>query len=65
VDVNNTLGGFDGKFRLDKVTTFSWQALATRSRRPFFYAEQGKTLDRYENGFIYARLQQQRSPFRP
>jgi hypothetical protein len=54
VDTNNALGGFDGKFRLDKLTTFSWQVLGTRSRRPFFYAEQGKILDRYENGFIYA-----------
>jgi len=54
VDTNNVLGGFDGRFRLDKVTTFSWQALGTRSRRQFFFPEQGKTLDRNENGFIYA-----------
>ncbi len=53
VDVNNLLGGFDGKYRLDKVTTFSWQVLGTRSRRPFFYPDQGKVIDRYENGFIY------------
>jgi len=54
VDTNNLLGGFDGRFRLDKITTFSWQVLATRSRRPFFFSEQGQTLDRNENGFIYA-----------
>lgn len=54
VDTNNMLAGFDGKFRLDKVTTFSWQALGTRSRRQFFFPEQGKALDRRENGFIYA-----------
>jgi hypothetical protein len=54
VDTNNALAGFDGKFRIDKITTFSWQALATRSRRPFFFPEQGTTLDRRENGFIYA-----------
>jgi hypothetical protein len=54
VDTNNVLGGFDGKFRVNKVTTFSWQVLGTRSRREFFFPEQGKTLDRNENGFIYA-----------
>jgi hypothetical protein len=54
VDTNNLLGGFDGRFRLDKITTFSWQVLGTRSRREFFFPEQGKTFDRNENGFIYA-----------
>lgn len=54
VDTSNALGGFDGKFRVNKLTTFSWQVLGTRSRRQFFFPEQGKTLDRYENGFIYA-----------
>src|SRR5713101_6399059 len=29
VDKYNELGGFDGRFRLDKQTTFSWQVLAT------------------------------------
>src|SRR5438132_4553399 len=54
VDQYNELGGFDGRFRLDKQTTFSWQVLATRSRRSFFFPEQGQSLDRRENGFIYA-----------
>jgi hypothetical protein len=54
VDRYNELGGFDGRFRIDKVTTFSWQVLATHTRRPFFFPEEGKTLDRKENGFIYA-----------
>jgi hypothetical protein len=54
VDINNDLAGFDGRFRLDKLTTFSWQVLGTRSRRPFFYPEKGQVLDRRENGFIYA-----------
>jgi len=54
VDVYNELAGFDGRFRIDKQKTFSWQALGTRSRRPFFFPEEGKTLDRRENGFIYA-----------
>ena len=54
VDVKNLLGGFDGRFRLDKQTTFSWQALGTSTRSFFFYPDQGKVLDRRENGFIYA-----------
>lgn len=54
VDRYNELAGFDGRFRLDKQTVFSWQVLGTRSRRQFFFPEQGKTLDRRENGFIYA-----------
>ena len=54
VDENNVVGGFDGKFRVDKLTTFSWQVLGTRSRNQFFFPEQGQTLDRRENGFIYA-----------
>ncbi len=30
VDRYNKLGGFDGRFRLNKQSTFSWQALGTR-----------------------------------
>jgi hypothetical protein len=54
VDTYNELAGFDGRFRLDKQKTFSWQALGTHSRQAFFFPEAGKTLDRRENGFIYA-----------
>jgi hypothetical protein len=54
VDTYNVLGGFDGRFRVNQQTTFSWQALGTRSRRQFFFPEPGQTLDRRENGFIYA-----------
>jgi hypothetical protein len=54
VDSYNELGGFDGRFRLDKQTTFSWQVLGTHTRQNFFFPEQGQTLDRKENGFIYA-----------
>ena len=54
VDTYNQLAGFDGRFRIDKTKTFSWQALGTRSRRRFFFPEQGARLDRRENGFIYA-----------
>ncbi len=54
VDTYNELGGFDARFRIDKVTTFSGQFLVTHSRRNFFFPEEGKRLDRKENGFIYA-----------
>ena len=54
VDVYNELGGFDSRFRINKQTTFTAQALVTRSRNFFFYPDQGQTLDRRENGFIYA-----------
>jgi len=54
VDTYNQLGGFDGRFRLDKQTTFSWQVLGTRSRNVFFFPEEGRTRDAVENGFIYA-----------
>jgi len=54
VDTKNALGGFDGRFRVDKTTTFSWQALATSSRRNFFFPDQGQFLDRRKNAFIYA-----------
>ncbi len=37
VDTYNQLAGFDGRFRIDKTKTFSWQALGTRSRRRFFF----------------------------
>src|SRR6266851_2176458 len=54
VDRYNELGGFDSRFRVNKQTTFSAQALLTRTRRPFFYPDEGEVLDRSENGFIYA-----------
>src|SRR5215813_2334335 len=54
VDVYNELAGFDSRFRINKQTTFSVQALVTHSRHPFFYPDEGGTFDRTENGFIYA-----------
>lgn len=54
VDRYNELGGFDGRFRIDKQTTFSWQALATHSRRVFFFPDEGGSFDRKKNAFIWA-----------
>jgi hypothetical protein len=53
VDTYNELGGVDGRFRLDKQTTFSWQVLGTHSRNIFFYPDEGVARDSVENGFIY------------
>ena len=54
VDQYNELGGFDSRFRINKQTTFSAQALVSRSRHQFFFPFNGGTRDREENGFIYA-----------
>ena len=54
VDQYNELGGFDTRLRVNKQTTFSAQALVTRTRRNFFYPDVGQTLDRAQNAFIYA-----------
>jgi hypothetical protein len=36
IEKHNQLGGFDGRFRLDPQTTFSFQVLGTTSRRYFY-----------------------------
>jgi hypothetical protein len=54
VDRYNELGGFDGRFRFNKQTTFGWQVLGTRSRNLFFFPEEGVTKDTRQNGFIYS-----------
>ncbi len=54
VDQYNEVGGFDAKLRINKKTAFTAQALATHSRKNFFYPDLGQSLDRAENGFIYA-----------
>jgi len=54
VDQYNHLGGFDGRFRIDKQTTFSFQVLGIISRHDFFFPDEGATFNRKRNGFIYA-----------
>jgi hypothetical protein len=54
VDKYNELGGFDGRFRIDKQTTFSWQVLGTHSRHVFFFPEEGQFRDSKQNGFSYS-----------
>jgi hypothetical protein len=54
IDRYNHVAGFDGRFRLNKTTTLSAQALGSVTHRPFFYPEEGVTDDRREKGMAYA-----------
>ena len=54
IEKRNDLGAVDGRFRLDKQTTFSFQLLGTTSRNFFFDPEQGKSNYRTGNGLGYA-----------
>ncbi len=54
VDRYNTTAGFDGRYRFNKTTVLLAQVLGSVTNRPFFYAEEGKTFDRREQGLAYA-----------
>lgn len=54
IDKHNQVLGFDGRFRLDKQTTFTFQTLGTTSRNFFFNPNEGETRYRTGNGFGYA-----------
>jgi hypothetical protein len=53
IEKHNQVLGFDGRFRLDKQTTASFQVLGTTSRNFFFDADEAKTRYRTGNGFAY------------
>ncbi|HEU4597717.1 MAG TPA: DUF5916 domain-containing protein [Pyrinomonadaceae bacterium] len=53
VDHHNHTAGVDGRFRLDKMTTFTFQLLGTNSRTPFFDPERDAVLDEQRGGFGY------------
>ena len=53
IEQHNQVGGFDGRFRLNKQATFSFQVLGTASRRNFYDPDQDKNLYRTGNGFGY------------
>ena len=53
LEKHNQLGGFDGRFRLDTKTTFSFQVLGTTSRRLFYDPDQDQDRYRTGNGFGY------------
>jgi hypothetical protein len=54
VNRNNYLGGFDGRFKLDKQTTVEFQVLGTNARRCDFAADPVNDTCRTFNGFAYA-----------
>src|SRR5262249_13839386 len=54
VDKHNEVGGLDGRFRLNKQTTVSFQTLGTTSRNFFFDPNDGVTRYRPGNGFGYS-----------
>ena len=53
IDKHNDVLGVDGRFRLDKKTTLTFQALGTTSRNFFFDPNDGETRYRTGNGFGY------------
>lgn len=54
IQKHNHVGGFDGQFRLNPQTVFSFQALGTNSRRFFFDPDTGRAPYRTGNGFGYS-----------
>src|SRR5829696_9253620 len=54
IDKHNQVLGIDGRFRLDKQTTWTFQTLGTTSRNFFFDPNDGETRYRTGNGFGYA-----------
>lgn len=50
---HNYLGGFDGRFKLDQKTLFTFQALGTNSKRRFYDPVLDKNVYRSGNGFAY------------
>jgi Carbohydrate family 9 binding domain-like/Domain of unknown function (DUF5916) len=53
IEKHNQLFAIDGRFRLDKQTTTTFQLLGTTSRNFFFDADDGETRYRTGNGFGY------------
>jgi hypothetical protein len=53
IEKHNQLGGFDGRFRLDPQTVFTFQVLGTSSRRFFYDPDQDKNIYRTGNAFRY------------
>jgi hypothetical protein len=54
VDKHNEVGGFDGRFRLNKITTLDFQLLGTTSHRFFYEPELDKNVYRAGNAFGYS-----------
>ncbi len=53
IDKYNHVAGFDTRWRLNKTTTFTAQALGSVSSQPFFYPDEAIRDDRQEKGMVY------------
>ena len=53
IEKHNQVLGIDGRFRLDKQTTLTFQTIGTTSRNFFFDADDGETRYRTGNGLGY------------
>lgn len=53
IEDHNSVAGFDGRFRLDPKTTFTFHVVGTTSRRPFFSPEINDNIYRTGNGLGY------------
>ncbi len=56
IEKHNHLGGIDGRFKLNQQAVFSFQALATNSRRYFYSPDEDKNIFRTGNGFGYVAV---------
>ncbi len=50
---HNYLAGFDGKFKINDKTVFTFQALGSNSKRFFYNPEQDRSVYRIGNGLAY------------
>jgi hypothetical protein len=56
VDLHSHTAGVDGRWRLDKQTTFSFNLLGTNANTPFFDPHAGATLDEQRAGLGYTAI---------
>jgi hypothetical protein len=54
IENHNHTGGFDGRFRFSKKTTFQAQVLGSTARRFFYDSEEDRDIYRTGNGLAYA-----------
>jgi hypothetical protein len=54
IEKHNQVGALDGRFRLNKETTATFNLIGTTSRNFFFNPDEGKTSYRTGNGFGYS-----------
>ncbi len=62
IEKHNQVLGLDGRFRLNKQTTMTFQTIGTTSRNFFFDPNDGVTRYRTGNGFGYVRRLQRFGP---